>query len=313
MHANTPKLGAAAFCGGAVTMLALLIAHPDLAFAARLMIVLSGILTGAAIGYLGYDVRAMLRAIPSAARATMPVAVAVLRALVVRYPTAAWTVFREFTGKPRPFFYLGGLFGCAILFGGIQRFDISTDNPIMVLFAAASLSLIASVFLVFVPSTTVTSREATRLRWRQRSMELGYPPPTNSDYCVGFTPFSAIPYADALRLFRDTIVNVLLGIAWLFRTICWSVPIGLVQLTYAVWVRIHCAERTIAMVDAPLGALLAWSALRIAHGDVLYAMPPFVQLGMVALGGACAALLGMINYEFVAQRWLKTIPIIERR
>lgn len=306
---RTVRIGTAAFCGGCVTMLALLIAAPDLAFGLRLAIALGGVAAGALIAYIAYDVREVLTAIPRAARAAIPAVVTALAAIAA-VPGATLAAFREWTGKPRGLFYLSMLLGLGTTFGIVM-----TSDPAM---RAADFDAVLICMCMAFPMGLVFAggagmilawRVQTSVWWRKRSDDLGYLDiPDDLNLCVGFTPFSAIPPRDAFRFYGDALVNVLLGVLWLVRAIVWYIPLGLAAFVAALYVRIHRAERMIAMVDAPLGALLAYSALRIAHGTALTAMPIAMQLGMVALGGATAALLGMIvNYEIVAKRVLRTI------
>lgn len=71
---------------------------------------------------------------------------------------------------------------------------------------------------------------------------------------------------------------------------------------------IHSEMRTMALVDGPVGGLLAFLIMFAWRGDALLSDPIAEQLIVVGLGAVCALLLGYFNCLLVASRGLGIVP-----
>lgn len=125
-------------------------------------------------------------------------------------------------------------------------------------------------------------------------------------------PFGVYPFRIFFAMYGSAIVWSIRGVAWLVfklvTIIFWHLP-RLVGIFVAKLFRlIHSNERTICAIDGPLGGIVTYAALRIHHGSEIATLPPMTLLGLVLLGGAVAAFIGILNLELVSIRWLKLLP-----
>lgn len=306
MNERTRKVAATCFASGCATFLVLCIAVPTIGVGWALLV---SVVIGAPIGYFGYRFKDVLRAIPRAARQTIPIVGIVLRAVCIDAPLDIWRAFREFTRVPRPFFWPHLLFGSAL-----AAIATSLDVPVQHLFTQyARFSIYLFCFLTLgvigypLAIIAVSARESSCKRWMTASAA------ANISISDPLLILRSVSYPVMLRFYADALWNVVYGVGFAIYAICGLLPRTIFRFARQLFLLIHSDERTICAVDGPLGGIITYAVLRIHHGSELAALPTPTLFGLVILGGAVAALVGMTNLEIISIRWLKLLPARARK
>ena len=153
---RVPKIVSACFASGATTLLTLLIAAPSLGI---LWAVLISVLVGGSVGYFGYQFREVLRAIPKAARASIPLVVLVC------------TKIHEFFSKPRPFLFADLLVSVILSIASATMSDQLTTFEFVTVLSGMTFiffMLIAMSQILLIPQL-LDLRNSTEEKWCSRA------------------------------------------------------------------------------------------------------------------------------------------------
>lgn len=83
---------------------------------------------------------------------------------------------------------------------------------------------------------------------------------------------------------------------------------ALATFSWVLFVGVHSRYARMALVDAPLGMLAAYVALRWAYGSAFLELASWQQASFVLLAGSASFLLGVLTCELVAKRMLGLRP-----
>lgn len=229
----------------------------------------AGALIGGFIGYLSYEWKEVIRAIPIAARAAFPALVRGMSEFVKEMREAwAWAF-----GRPRPFVYLHLLFGA--IFSFLLTGDIfktinfeSSPSPLCAIFCIAILMFfLLSVISVF------------------SFLCLSLP------YCFGEDDsqddedfFSETSYLKMLKMHFLGIPKAWGILLWRFVS---SMTTGFVRFGWKMFLFIHSERRLLCGMDAMIGACVGYFS------------------GSVLVGALAGGILGVVNYMYVTERVLR--------
>lgn len=88
----------------------------------------------------------------------------------------------------------------------------------------------------------------------------------------------------------------------------WHLLRAVVTFCWTLFVGVHSRYSRMALVDAPLGMLATYVALRWTYGSAFLELAPWQQASFALLAGSVSFLLGVLNCEFVAKRVLGLRP-----
>lgn len=228
-----------------------------------------GLLVGGIVGYLSYEWKEVVRAIPIAARAAFP---ALVRGMseFVKEMREAWTwAF----GRPRPFVYLHLLFGAVFSFllsGDIFKtinFE-SSPSPLCALFCIAILLL----FLLSTISVLLFLCIHIPYCFEEDDCE----------YCENF--FSETSYLKTTKMYFLEIPKAWVKVLWELVS---SMTTGFVRFGWKMFLLIHSERRLLCGMDAMLGACVGYFS------------------GSVLVGALAGGILGVVNYVYVTERVLR--------
>lgn len=303
---ETRKIALACFIGGALCSLVALLFTPTFWWL--------GLIAGFVGGYLAYDFREVLRAIPKAAQA------------VGQVIAKEWPGAKKWLARPRPIIYWAvslTIITCSVgslLWGRrLVQAAIQDNTPMGVLLGMVLTSIAVVLFVTALTLSALVEKGAVA----ERCFRISTPEDVSrwsnrrkyySD--MGYTekPYT---YANAYRWMRRGLGVVCLGvIEFLFRDM-WR-PVGeflLNVLIYAglvlfgcvfypclfgwkLFKLIHSHKRLLCAIDCAIGGAMSYLLLaRSAH--TLGA-----QVALVLFGGLLGAGLGVLNWEVVSKRLL---------
>ncbi len=295
---ETRKIALACFIGGAICSAVALLFAPAFWWL--------GLIAGFVGGYLAYDFREVLRAIPKAAHE------------VGRVIAEEWPGAKKWLAKPRPIIYpavflaVAGGTGFLVL---ARRY--ASDQIGLEFFAVIPSAVIATFTGVTFLGLIETGAEAEGCFWiPTRENVLGWANRRKYYSDMGYTekPYT---YANAYRWLVRGIGVVCLGvIKFLFRDM-WR-PVGEFFLNVLIYVGlfllgcvyypclfgwklfrlIHSHKRLLCAIDSAIGGAMSYLLLaRSTH--TLGA-----QVALVIFGGLLGAGFGVLNWEVVSKRLL---------
>lgn len=278
------KIGVACFIGAVVCASTAVFIGP-LAFSTNL---LGGVVIGAVAGYLCYDLREVWSAIPRAWQQTKQ---------------SASKLILWFVEVPHPTLFSGILMGLlftlwvattipSIPEGGVV-WEISVIGLVLLLVSAA-LAFFAIEFLMNVGAFTLGyHRKNMNSRFFHRPFDQDFPFRKRL-----FGRRIAISYRSAALL---SLLGVVAIIPWMVLFLLVGLYILLERAAKFLWnlfKLIHSNNRTICAIDGPIGGCAAYLFIPIsATIDTV--------VTYILLGGVLGALIGIVNKEFIAKRWLK--------
>ena len=279
---ETKKIAVACFMGGILCVSLALLVSPHLWGIA--------ILAGMAAGYLCYDLRDVLAAIPQACRKAYQEAPECWHTFLgVSGCVLAemWAWFR----KPHPFLCFGILLDLAT-FSPLLHLRILPDSwDAEQWFAAAVLCTFYGVMCctIIYGLAALGAHFVETSFWRTRLMAL-------SPYLLKAGGFKEKPvtYLNVLRWLLEGLFLVIPTVAIvLLAGICFF---GILRPLWLTFKFVHCHERILCAIDGTLGGLLSLLLLHSYIGS-------FLDAGLVIIfGGLLGAAFGVINYEIVAKR-----------
>lgn len=304
---KTLRLAAVLFGGGTLLTLGFMIFAPTLGLALSLGI---GLPLGAALGYFGYAFEQVLRAIPRAAAVAAP---AVARAV----PTALYAIgrgLRTFFGRPRPLFVLAGLLGF-----GIFNILYLLAGRLPVWWYAVFVALYTTVVGFFAHHIMILlalARRRNREYWRNR---FGVSVRLLIDGSLNL--FVAMSWRDGALLYvhaGTTLVwCIAMAIGYTFFAIgwlAWNVPRAIGRFAVALMRFIHSDERVVCAVHVPVGAAATYLGLRLHLGaDALARLAAPELAGAALFGGLLTLVVGLVSYQLIGLRVMKTSPATRRR
>lgn len=262
---ETKKIALACFIGGAICVAIALIMAP--------YFWCLGLLAGFGAGYLSYEFKDVLQAIPKAWQ-------------IAKKGTQG--MMSKWFGKTHPFFYLSILFGTLATYCLIPQtyshLDFLDFLAVLLLFLAAS-SLCGLVWLI-------TSAEAGVWEDGLTFKDPFEPPVRNVSYILsgGVVPGYELTYSNLIRwCCKGTKVTAIR----IFRR--------LILFPHFVWTLfklIHSQKRVLCGVDGALGGGITFWMI---HSQPL---PIASQVLAIFFGGMLGAMFGVLNWEIVSKRLL---------
>jgi len=300
---RVPKIVSACFASGATTLLTLLIAAPSLGI---LWAVLISVLVGGSVGYFGYQFREVLRAIPKAARASIPLVVHVC------------TKIHEFFSKPRPFLF-GDLLISVIL--SIATAMMMMSDQLTTFGSVIFLSGMTFIFFIAIAAMQALSiqllldcRNSTKEKWKLRAK---VSPGVNEVLKANF-PFemliASISWKHMLELhldvFMSIVIDALYFVGYVIVVATAIAPVAIYFSGKFFWYLfkiIHSDHRLICGVNGPLGGLVVFFTLWAYHGSNFAAIPAWEKIIWVIAAGIVSICFGLVAHFFIGLRWLKTL------
>lgn len=293
MDPRTLKVCAVCFGAGAIGLLVLLIATPSLGFWGSVL----GTFASAAIGYFGYEFRVTLRALALASREALPT--------IFRVTPLVLRAIGRFLARPRPVIFVQTFFSAALgVYLGLLMVE---GEPMWLILKIVSIFALVALMALFGTSCgSYAQRQLMRVRQvtEDRWVHLYDPIEQNEDLSY----VMAVSWPEFLRFEFDTIVNVVLIPFLVLHQIFIVFPATVIGIVWTTIKLIHSNERMVCAVDGPLGMLAAYAALRVYVGaPIMYT--PLTTFGAVLFAGAFSTLIGLVNYELLSKRVLKTVPV----
>ncbi|MDD5043685.1 MAG: hypothetical protein PHD51_03400 [Patescibacteria group bacterium] len=262
---KTYKIGLACFIGGVIgTIVALLVAP---------MFWWLGVFAGFAAGYLAYEFRAVLAAIPEAWEMTAK-----------KIFSPIFMELKEFFFEERPAFFLG-LFYSSVFFTTLTFLPSFTSNPIIpegipvITFLFIFLSLLCGFALFIVTMLLVASESGDK---------------------ININDIFSLPYGKIVRMSGRRIIFLLQGTLVLSSAIIIGVLKFAVKFPWTLFKLIHSNERLLCGVDAGLGTMIAYFlSLNLAP------LTTATFIFLVICGGIFGAGFGIVNYEIISKRLFK--------
>lgn len=268
-----------------------------------------GLIAGFAGGYISYEFREVLRAIPIALAAAKKGSLNAWENVIVN--AKAWL------SQPHPFFYLGALLTLplTILFGPYLFADMMKDTRTHVLsvsFTVLQLSfmyvqatiILGALFSIFtfigarvvekcywVP--TFEASGGDQQKWFKEMQEKGYRevPVTYSD----IARWTAKGFVATLKFFVWTLWKYLVIGVW--AMLCFS---GC--FLWHFFKLIHSEKRVLCAIDGTIGGAVSY--IWLASPSMSFAQ----QVTLVIFGGFLGAAFGVVNWEIVSKRILHVVP-----
>lgn len=283
MNSQTAKIMAACFIGGILFTLTAFCVAPAFWWL--------GTLAGLAGGYLSYEFRENLRALPVAWRLVRKESTRAKEAFLVLVGPA----FRYFR-QPHPFGYLSFLLTAAAFFCVINTpltpFAVPTRSVNFSAWAIAIMVHLALIWPLFFSLVDLIAIIGGNFSY-----------PRNG----------SIAYRQAARFLTNGTRRIILFLSWtIWKILFLKIWQGLLFLGWSCLLAarflkkfcllIHSNERLLCAVDGTLGGLGAWLWLS-PTAETLAA-----KIAVAIFGGVLGAGWGAINYELIAKRWLKLVP-----
>ncbi|HCC22542.1 hypothetical protein A2480_04045 [Candidatus Uhrbacteria bacterium RIFOXYC2_FULL_47_19] len=279
---ETKKIALACFVGGALCCLVALLFTPKFWYL--------GLLAGGAGGYLGYEFRQVLRAIPTALRRA---AEGTDRGLT-EGRKIAWQWLR----KPHPFVYFGAVVGfvSATVFAVdvLQRNSAnSLVEQLQIYFFVFSLSVLIAVGVAIMTSVVLYALAEFGIVvddfviWKRPSQEDFL---ENAGYSIVATMvlrgMMAIIKFSAWTLWKYVAISIFLAAKFV------------VLVGWHLFKLIHSQKRVLCAIDGTLGGTVSYLWLAQSTGSFAQ------QATMVIFGGLLGAAFGILNWEVVSKRVL---------
>lgn len=294
---ETKKIAFACFVGGVLCCMVALSVAPVFWWL--------GILAGLAGGYIGYEAREFLKAIPVAFLSTCRGG-----AKISFFAVAG---LRSFFAKPHPFLYPAAFLGFivqAALMGPEFAREVMRQShlglfacflyiELFVMFTLASL-IVINFFAFF------GAREVERCYWLPLQMleESQSAAVEKQLKKQGLHPMPA-SYSNVLRWIAKGVGFVLFFVVWtLWKELAitvWEACCLLVRFAWQMFKLVHSEKRVLCAIDGTIGGAVSymWS-------PPLASFPE--QVMFVIFGGLLGAALGVANWEIVSKRILRLVP-----
>lgn len=268
-----------------------------------------GALIGGLIGYLSYDWKRVVRAIPIAARTAGPIFVATLIVIGNNIRSS----FCEWFGRPRPLFYLLLLANTMIFACWVKPSSPKEGflRPIGICFSffliQMGLLFIFSIIMIF---PLLCSRTTTE-KWRKK-MNVKYIEPWNT--------WDMTSIDDVILFYLDSFLCFMRGLLYTVRFCVITVPCSLGRFLFAaarflprfgwkMFLLIHSEERMICGVDAMIGASIGSRAgpaiVRLLAGETVGIPGIAIIVCSMLVGALAGGFLGVANYKIITERWLR--------
>lgn len=295
---TTGKVASACFVGGVVCSLTALILTPNYWWL--------GALAGMAGGYVGYEFREVLRAIPKAFSQAFADVDRWLRGPVAE----KLGEMREWLAKPHPFVYMPlalalpmGLFlGARLAFcesmAQETRLTQFTGMPIFSLIIGGYLY--GFVLFVMFMLVEMGSEFCERCYWQDVTSE------SAERFAEQGLRYEPLTYWNAYRWAGKGLGLVVLFFVW---KMWWYIFFGIGAAIYGValflWCLfklIHSKKRVLCAIDGTLGGLASYFLL-VSSSTSLAG-----QVTLCLFGGLLGAGLGVISWELISKRALRLVP-----
>lgn len=268
-----------------------------------------GALIGGLIGYLSYDWKRVIRAIPIAARAAGPIFAATL----IVMGNNIRSTFCEWFGRPRPFFYLlllanTALFACWV--NPLPKEEFLPSIGFSFSFFLIQMELLW-VFSIFATFPIFCSQTATK-KWREKM---------NVKIIEPWDVWNMTNMGDVIRFYSDSFLCFLRGLLWIVKSCVITVPCFLGRFLFfaaayflprfgwKMFLLIHSEERMICGVDAMIGAGIGSRAgpaiVRLLAGETVGIPGIAIIVCSMLVGALAGGFLGVANYKIITERWLR--------
>lgn len=295
---NTQKIGLACFVGGAICTAVALIASPHIWWL--------GTLAGFAGGYLSYEFKEVLRAIPRAASAAWRGAGDTGVALWEGTAKCSRAV-GSWLSLPHPFLESSIAFSLPLTAVHLSLHPVkigvtrtTSDKELVLLFVGLwGLFTIVSVVATYLLAC-LGSRIGDKCFWRPFLDADDYRYDDDEQAEI----LQALEYVEKPLTRRNALRWTALGIWIILRFIVWTIVLrGTALFAWRLVKLIHSERRLLCAVDGAIGGTLAGLSLRGC------ASSPFELIAIVVFGGLLGATFGIANWEIVSKRLLR----VERR
>jgi hypothetical protein len=272
-----------------------------------------GLIAGPIVGYLAYDFRSVLTAIPAALRASS-------RKGAEALDTVCKTV-RVYRAQPHPFFYSGVLI--AAPFVGYAFFHwkmmivvgttLSVGEAVAIYVVANSFAVMALLEGAVIPTIPIMifaligARFGEKCYWWPFLME-----ETNADRTAAALEREGLrrmplTYGNVGRWIAEGIGLTLLFFVWtawkyLYLGIRAALPV-IGSFLWTLFLVIHRYERVLCALDGTIGGVLAYVLL--IRPDRTFTQNVLAVLFGMVLGAG----FGVVNYEIFSKRVLKVVPV----
>jgi hypothetical protein len=302
---ETKKIAVACFAGGALCCAVALVAAPVLWWL--------GILAGFAGGYISYEFREVLRAIPVALRAAR------------RGSAKAWdgaiAEAREFFSEPHPLIYpavavMTPFYLWAMRFLGLELIKPSPDGHV-ILFALSMFLVAFAAVALFFEMTLCVLGPLTLLAFigaRFGEKRFWLPHLASSDDAEKTTKrlegkglqSEPLTYRNVGRwIAKGSGLTVLFFVWTLWKHLViasWNLLCYLGRFAWHLVELIHSKERLLCGIDGAISGAIAYFLFATPHMSLV------AKGATVFFGGLIGAALGVLNYEVVSKRILHVAP-----
>ncbi|MDO8617927.1 MAG: hypothetical protein Q7N87_03530 [Candidatus Uhrbacteria bacterium] len=287
MEIRNQRLVGVCFTIGCLTMLGLNVLVPSLGLAGLLL----GALGGAIIGYVAYDLRETWRGMVHAAKIVFP--------MIVR---EIGNDLCQFFAKPRPFFYLHSLVSAISLYVLLTHIPELFVSPIVAFPTCFVSMFLVSFFVLQIFLSLMSLRPTLCNTWQCRTGKTTDPFISNDVFMAmswkEFGWFYALVFYSIVRRFTWDIavsaIKIIAVVAW-----------GVAQIPRFIGIflrHVHSDARLATAVDGPLGAVMAYVALRLNLGPNFFQTSPLRQLAFILVGGLVSLGLGLVSAHMLKSR-----------
>lgn len=307
------SMAAALFASGSITFLLLSI----LTSLGAGWSILIAVLTGAVVGYFGYNFQAVLRAIPIALKKAAPILSSLFKWMYGKF--AKPSLLNLFTIPVIIGFFLG-------LFYPLEDSTKSLLSSILVAIVVADATAILSVFILLILGITFFCgiNQEREERWKKR---LGV---KKKEDVIDALLWNGVHWSWMLLFFKDLVIGnfclffIVIPRAILKCIVTYSpkvlhfllltcpkclfitIPCAIGRFFKILFLLIHNDIRLICGIDGPIGGLATYSLIQLGSNFSVFS--PLAQLGLTFLGGAVAICFGLLNYKLISIKLLKLNP-----
>lgn len=302
------KIALACFIGGVICAAVAFIFTPNLWWL--------GLFAGFASGYLSYEFRQVLQAIPEAWHAACRGSRSMWEAEIKKLKT--WFA------KPHPFVYPGALIGIP-LFTWLARGFIAEcfrvivfgPDPLLAAIIVGFCLIVMALFILFfcvplilsIPFYTLAfigARVAERCYWTPFLMEQHEELHKEQLLSRGYLQ-EPLTYKNAFRWMIKGLLQVVLFFVW---TLWKGLVIGICRVIWVIMCflwhlfnLIHSKKRVLCGIDGTIGGMVAY----LCFHSMYLSIPQHMLI--VVFGGLLGAMFGVLNWEIVSKRILHVVPV----
>lgn len=295
------KIAIACFVGGVLCTAVALISTP--------MFWWLGLLAGLAGGYLGYEFREVLRAIPIAWRKS--------RRGVSIWWTETDGKVRDWFAEPHPLAYfittvavmptLALLYGASPMFVDLLEFSLIPKIFLTVVFYIVLFSFIAYIWTVAGVAicflSGVGARLSERCLWEGWYSETEIQTLKNAKK-EGYYSDGKTTYRNFFRWTAKGIVVIPVFLIWKILVGIWRLLCFLKRFGWELFKLIHSKKRVLCAIDGTLGGAIAF----FCFASATLTSPQ--QILVVFFGGLLGAMIGVLNYEIISKRVLHLVSVM---